>query len=131
MSKLPVNVKSKTPQKKAVESTNERITISPAVDIFDSKDEMVMLVDMPGVSKDNSQVKVDNGIITISGEARTPAGGDLRYWEFSPCRYHRAFELSPEVDQERIEADYKNGVLTVHLPKKERAKARQIKINVK
>ena len=131
MANLPVSVKSKMPRKKAAESTNDRITISPVVDIFESKDEMVMLVDMPGVSKDDTQVNIDNGIITVSGEAKTPVGGDIRYWEFSPCRYHRAFELSPEVDQEKIEADYKNGVLTVHMPKIERAKPRQIKINVK
>ncbi|MBN2374509.1 Hsp20/alpha crystallin family protein [bacterium] len=131
MANLPVNVKPKEAQKKPAESTSERITITPAVDIFESKDEMVMLVDMPGVAREDAQVKVDNGIITISGEARTPAGGDLRYWEFSPCLFNRAFELGAEVDQEKIEADYKNGILTVHLPKREKAKARQIQINVK
>ena len=131
MAKLPVAVKSEDSGKQTVESTKERATVSPAEDIYETKTDLVMVVDMPGVSKEDTDIKVDNGIITITGQAFIPKGGDLRYWEFSPCVYHRSFALSPEIDQEKIGAEYKHGVLTIHMPKVERAKPRQIKVNVK
>lgn len=131
MAKLPVDVKPEGTKRSPVESTMKRRPVSPEVDIFRIKDELVMLVDMPGVPKDEIKIRIDNAIITISGQAKIPQGGDHRYWEFNPCNYQRSFELSPDVDQEKIEADYKQGVLTVRLPKLERAKPRQITVNVK
>lgn len=131
MAKLSVDTKPEGTKKGSAESTMERRPVLPAVDIFRIKDELVMLVDMPGVSKDEIKIRIDNGIISISGQARIPQGGDHRYWEFSPCNYQRSFELSPDVDQEKIEADYKQGLLTVRLPKLERAIPKQITVNVK
>ena len=131
MPNLPVNVNQDEAKRKLPESTMEHRSMSPAVDIFKDKDRLVMLIDMPGVPKDGIKVGIDNGIITISGQANIPQTGDTRYWEFSPCHYQRSFELSPDVDQEKIEADYKQGVLTIYLPKMEKAKPKEVKINVK
>ncbi len=131
MANLPVNIKSDVIPQKNVERTKEGPSFSPPVDIFEEKGELVMVIDLPGVSKDDIQLMVDNGIITISGHSKTPEGGDLRYWEFSPCKYYRAFELSTDVDQKKINADYKQGVLTIHMPKQERAIPREITIGVK
>jgi len=131
MAKLPVNLKPDETKRKLPERTMEQRSISPAVDIFKDKYRLVMLIDMPGVSKDGIKVGIDNGIITISGQANIPQAGDARYWEFSPCHYQRSFELSPDVDQEKIEADYKQGVLSIYMPKKEKAKPKEVKVNVK
>ncbi|MGA1791431.1 MAG: Hsp20/alpha crystallin family protein [bacterium] len=131
MAKLPVNVKPDETKRKLPESTMEQRPISPAVDIFKDRDRLVILIDMPGVPKDGIKVGIDNGIITISGQANIPQAGDTRYWEFSPCHYQRSFELSPDLDQEKIEADYKQGVLTIYMPKMEKAKPKEVKVNVK
>jgi len=131
MQKLPINVKSQQTVRKKAETTESRVSVSPLVDIYEEKEEIVMLVDVPGASKEQINIKVDNGIITISGESKIPVGGDLRYWEFNPCKYFRAFELSSEIDQERITADCNQGVLIIHLPKSERTKPREITVNVK
>lgn len=135
MSKLPVNVKtgfkSDTKKDNAVEKTQEQISVSPPVDIYEAGDRLMMLMELPGVSKDKIQIKVDNGIISVSGESNIPIGGDLRYVEFKPCKYNRVFELSAEIDQEKITADYKQGILYLNMPKHEKAKPREITINLK
>ena len=131
MAKLPVNLKSDETKRRLPESTMEQRPVSPAVDIFKEKDRLVMLIDVPGVPKDGIRVGIDNGIITISGQANIPQEGDTRYWEFSPCHYQRSFELSPDVDQEKIEADYKQGVLTIYMPRMEKAKPKEVKVIVK
>jgi HSP20 family molecular chaperone IbpA len=131
MSKLPVKKEPDQPPGKEAESTSDINYISPAVDVYETEDALVMLLDMPGVSKEEIKVHIDKGIITITGNARIPHKGDFRYLEFRPNYYKRSFKLGAEVNQEKIQADYKQGVLMVHMPKQERAKTREITVNVK
>ncbi len=131
MSKLPVKKEPDQPTSKSVEATSDINYISPAVDVYETEDALVMMLDMPGVSKDEIRVHIDKGIITITGHAKIPQKGDFRYLEFRPNDFKRSFELGAEVDQEKIQADYKQGVLTINMPKQERAKYKEITINVK
>ena len=131
MSKLPVKKEPNQPTSKSAESTSDISYISPAVDVYETENALAMILDMPGVSKDEIKVHIDKGIITITGNAKIPQKGDFRYLEFRPCDYKRSFELGAEINQEMIQADYKQGVLTIHMPRQEMVKNKEITINVK
>ena len=107
---------------------------SPAVDIFENENELVFKADLPDVSQDSIDVRVENQTLTIAGErnfeaAQNGAKGFHRI-ERNYGRFVRSFAVPNTFDTETIAAGYKNGVLTVSLPKKEAAKPRQIKVEV-
>ena len=107
---------------------------SPAVDIFENENELVFKADLPDVSQDSIDVRVENQTLTIAGErnfeaAQNGAKGFHRI-ERNYGRFVRSFAVPNTFDTEAIAAGYKNGVLTVSLPKKEAAKPRQIKVEV-
>ena len=131
MAKLPVKKETDQPLSKGAESTSDLNYISPEVDVYEAENELVMLLDMPGVSKEEIKVHIDKGVITITGSASIPQEGDFRYLEFRPYHYKRSFELGSEIDQDKIQADYNQGVLTIHLPKQEKVKTREITIDVR
>ena len=89
----------------------------------------ILLADLPGVRPADVDVRFENGELTIHGR-RTPshAGKKRVLWEYEPTHYHRAFRLAEVVSGDRIEAELKNGVLTVRLPKAEAAKPRRIAV---
>jgi len=104
--------------------------IAPPVDIFETEDALTVVADLPGVDRNGVDIRVEDGILTIKGKADyTPKTGILRE-EFNLQGYYRQFQLSDEVDQEKIFAESKNGVLTITLPKAEKSKPRQIKVKV-
>jgi HSP20 family protein len=90
----------------------------------------VVLADLPGVSREALDIRVDNNMLTMRGHARHTVPGDNTYREYELVNFFRQFELNEKVDQQRISADLKCGVLTLHLPKAEEAKPRQIEIRV-
>ncbi len=102
----------------------------PAVNLYEREHEVVIVADMPGVGDKDVDLTVDNNILTISGKSTwaEPAGYDLRYREFSTAEYRRVFSLTSDLDPENIKASMKNGVLTVTLPKTEKAKPRKIAV---
>jgi HSP20 family protein len=107
---------------------------SPAVDIFETKDELVFKADVPAVDLKDIDVRVENQTLTLAGERkfRGESDGDgYHRIERSYGQFTRSFSVPPTVDTEKIAAEYHNGVLTVKLPKKETAKPRQVKIEVK
>jgi HSP20 family molecular chaperone IbpA len=104
--------------------------VAPPVDIYETRDGLVVLADLPGVAKDALEVRVDNHVLTIRGHARHMVPGELTYREYELVNFFRQFELSDTVDQGRITADLQCGVLTLHLPKAEEAKPRQIEVRV-
>jgi len=85
---------------------------------------------LPGVGKDDIDVRIDNSILTIKGKVGHIAQGDPVYTEYSLLNYFRQFQLGEEVAQDHISADLKNGTLTIRVPKAEKAKPKQIKVNV-
>lgn len=104
--------------------------LTPPVDIYETPDGLIVVADLPGVEKENLQIRIENGILTIKAHPADGLPGSAIYNEFSLLDYFRQFELPAEVDQEKIAANLKNGVLTLHLPKAEAAKPRQISVHV-
>lgn len=102
----------------------------PPVDIFESEGGLTVVVDLPGVSRESVEVRVDNGVLTIQGKNAPKATGMSVASEFALYDYFRQFQLSDQVDQEKISADLKCGVLTLRLPRMAKAQPRQIPIQV-
>ena len=104
--------------------------IAPPVDIFETEDTLTVVADLPGVPRNAVDIRVEDGILTIRGRADyAPPQRTLRE-EFGLQGYFRQFQLSDAVDQERITAESRNGVLTITLPKAEKSKPRQIEVKV-
>jgi HSP20 family protein len=105
----------------------------PAVDIRETDHELVVTSDVPGIKFEDIDVRVENGTLTLKGERKFEKNGDEGGWhrvERSYGTFERVFTLPDTVNPEGVKADYKNGVLTVTLPKKETAKPRQVKVQV-
>jgi HSP20 family protein len=104
---------------------------SPAVDILETEDAIVLKADIPDVDPKDIDIEVQNQTLTIKGQRqfdKSEATKGFHRIERSFGTFVRSFTVPTTVDTERVAADYKNGVLTVSLPKKEAAKPRQIKI---
>lgn len=99
----------------------------PPVDIYETSEGLTVLADLPGVEKDGVDVRVDNGILTIEGRASVKARGEALRLEYALVDYFRQFELSDKVDQAKIGAELKNGVLKILLPRLEAEKPRDRK----
>jgi HSP20 family protein len=109
---------------------NER-PVSPAVDIFEDASGISLLADMPGVSKDGLDVKLDGDTLCVEGRVELDGPPDMRaLWaEVSVPRFRRTFTLSRELDTGRIEANLKDGVLTLRVPKQAHAQPRRIEVS--
>ena len=97
----------------------------PPVDIYETENALAVIVDLPGVRKEDVEIRVDQDILTIKGNVKYEPPKDLIRREFGLLNFYRQFQLSNEVNQEKISAESKNGVLTITLPKVEKAKPRQ------
>jgi HSP20 family protein len=105
----------------------------PAVDIHETDHELTLKADVPDVEMKDIDVRMENGTLTIRGQRKFEAKKEEGGWhrvERSYGSFERAFTLPDTVNPEGVKADYKNGVLSVTLPKKEVAKPRQIKVEV-
>jgi len=106
---------------------------SPAVDIYETENELVLKADIPDVDPKNVGIQVENLTLTLKGERKfehEKNGKGFHRIERSYGSFVRAFSLPETVDAEKVKADYKNGVLTVTIPKKEVAKPRTINVEV-
>ncbi len=108
-------------------------TWAPPVDIHETEHELVLKADIPGVKPEELDIRVENNILTIRGERKfekqVNENNYLRV-ERSYGSFARSFSLANTVNTEAIKAEYKNGVLTLSVPKREEAKPKQIKVNV-
>jgi HSP20 family protein len=105
----------------------------PAVDIKETENELVLKADVPDVKFEDIDVHLENGALTLRGERKFESKEDKGGWhriERSYGTFERVFDLPDTVNPEGVKADYKNGVLTVKLPKKEIAKPKQIKVEI-
>lgn len=127
---IPSERRQKTQASEGVERTRSRTVYRPMVDIIESADAVTLLSDMPGVDEKNTDITLDNNVLTVSGAVEPPRyeGYTLAYAEYGVGDYERAFTLSDEIDRDRIEATVKDGVLQVVLPK---SKKKEKKITVK
>jgi HSP20 family protein len=104
---------------------------APRLDLDEGKDEIVIKADLPGMKKEEITVSVDEGILTISGQRTADKGGGNDGWyhrERHTGSFIRSVTLPSETDSSKVKAEYKDGVLTVVLAKKERAKAKTVVI---
>jgi HSP20 family protein len=106
---------------------------TPAVDIFETENELVLKADIPDIDAKNVGIQVENGTLTLKGERKFEQennGKGFHRIERSYGAFVRAFSLPETVDAEKVKADYKNGVLTITVAKKEVAKPRTINVQV-
>lgn len=112
---------------------SEMATWSPAVDIYDMEQELVVKADLPDLNEKELDIRVEGNSLTIRGERKFPAGltqeNCLRI-ERNYGPFTRSFSLPSIINAEAIAADYHNGVLTVRMPKREEARPKQIKVSV-
>jgi HSP20 family molecular chaperone IbpA len=113
------------------EGTRAGRTYVPDVDIYETPDSMHLWADMPGVDEKTLNVRLDDGVLTIEGQVALKEYEHLApvYTEYKVGNYERRFTVSRDIDADKIAARLVNGVLALELPKAERAKPRQIKIN--
>ena len=107
---------------------------APAVDIYETENELVLKADLPDVDLKDIDVRVENQTLTISGERKFEKNDSTKGYhriERSYGTFVRSFSVPNTFDTETVAADFKNGVLSVTLPKKEAAKPRQVKVEVK
>ena len=116
-------------ESRTTEATRGSNYYAPPVDIFEDEKELTLFADLPGVRPENVELKYERGELILHG--RTPQRkhvGRLLLGEYQEGDFYRVFQIHESIDSGRIEAECKNGVLTVHLPKAEAARPRQISV---
>ena len=121
--------KQETPDTLSPERTRGGITFTPRVDIVETGEELLLLADLPGVRPDDLDIRFENGELVLVGRC-APRNENASFMlnEYGIGDFYRAFAMSETIDSTRIAAELKNGVLTVHLPKTERAKPKRIAV---
>jgi HSP20 family molecular chaperone IbpA len=122
-------------QKKREVENKEETTIParkfvPAADIYEGGNDLMVVLEMPGVEKKNVDVRVEGGVLNVEGRLDLAKYQGLQplYTEYNIGHYARSFRLSSKIDQSKIAAEMKDGVLSLKLPKVEEAKPRTIQI---
>ena len=107
-------------------------TVVPPVDVFEDESSITLLADLPGVARDQLHVRVDGDSLVLEATASTlgPENLELVYGELQCPAYRRQFTLSRELDTQRIEAQLRDGVLRLTIPKAEEARPRRIQVQV-
>ena len=105
----------------------------PNVDIVEKQDELLVLADIPGVNGGDIDIRFEDGELTIHGPAAPRQDDQTRYLlqEYGVGDFYRTFRVSEQIDAGKISAEYRDGVLSLHLPKVEAAKPRRIKVERK
>jgi HSP20 family protein len=103
----------------------------PPVDIFETSDGITLNADMPGVTKQHLSLQVEGNTLIVEGELQVKMAPDMEpvYADVRSTLYRLSFVLSSELDSSRVEANLKDGVLTVHIPKRAELKPRRIEVN--
>lgn len=113
----------------APETTRGGTYYTPRTDIYETEDEIVLSCDMPGVKPQDLDVRFERGELSLHGKVapRGPSAAFLQQ-EYGIGDFYRSFSIQPEIDVEKISAEFRHGVLTVRLPKQERIKPRKIAV---
>ncbi len=109
----------------------ERADWIPAADVYEDEREYVLALDLPGIDRSKLEVNLDDGRLVIRGDRAPAEGVHARRTERPHGRFVRSFSLPDAVDRQAITADYKDGVLLLHLPKRTEESTRRVKIDVK
>jgi HSP20 family protein len=126
------NTLTKRTETTSPEATRNAQYFTPRVDIVETEAELVLYADMPGVSPKDIDLRYEQGELILQGKM-TPVArtGHLILGEYEDGDFYRVFQIHESIDSTRIEAECKNGVLTVHLPKAESAKPKQVTVKAK
>lgn len=112
-----------------IEAVADRTTtVRPAVDIYENKDEYLIVADMPAVTKNALSIHLEESQLTIEGNVTEEESSDALEREFRLINYRRSFKLPEFVDREKVAAELKHGVLTLHLPKTDAIKPKRIEV---
>jgi HSP20 family molecular chaperone IbpA len=118
--------------KQALQTAREADTraVLPRVDVFEDASGITLLADLPGVPRDKLELKVEGDTLLLEGavQPQTPEGLEAVYAEVRIPRFRRSFTLSRELDTQRIDANLKDGVLTLRIPKQAQAQPRRIAV---
>jgi HSP20 family molecular chaperone IbpA len=117
-----------TRQESMPERNVEIPVIAPLVDIYENDEEILLHADMAGVAKEDIKINIDNGKLEITGMRKLQTSGATGWEEFGEVEYQRVFSVPQSIEVGKVNADLKEGVLKLHLPKAEAAKARKIEI---
>jgi HSP20 family protein len=109
----------------------ERADWIPAADVYEDEREYLLALDLPGIDREGLDVSLDDGRLVIRGDRAAVEGLHARRAERPQGRFVRTFSLPDAVDRGRIAADYKDGVLFLHLPKRDEQQGRRLKIDVR
>jgi HSP20 family protein len=128
--KQELQVQEKREAEKAQEQTRPLRAFLPTADIFETEEALAVVLEMPGVDRNNIAVNVDNGVLTIEGRIDFNKYEGLQpvYSEYNIGPFRRSFRISSQVDQDKIKAEMRDGVITLTLPKAEEAKPRRIEV---
>jgi HSP20 family protein len=120
-----------SPQPTALESSSNDRAVAPAVDVYEDETGITLLADMPGVPRDQLELHVEGDTLLIEGRVQppTPNGLEALYAELRVPRWRRSFTLSRELDTTKVDANLKDGVLTLRIPKQAHAQPRRITVN--
>ena len=123
---------SRTANPAAPERAEKRLTLNPPVDIIEDAHGVTLWADLPGVARDNLEIRVQDGNLRIEASATVPTreGLRLQHAEVRVPDFSRSFTLGPEFDTSKIEANLKDGVLKLTIPRQEEAKPRRIEVSV-
>jgi HSP20 family protein len=131
MSPQELQVQKKRELEGKEESTIPARTFVPTADIYEDRDSLKVTLEMPGVEKGNVEVRVEEGVLFVEGRLDLAKYQGLQplYTEYNIGNYSRSFRLSNAIDQDKIGAELKDGVLSLTLPKAEKARPRTIQVS--
>ena len=125
-----LQVQQKREVEKPQEPTMPMRAFLPSTDIFENDDALTVVLEMPGVDREHINVSIENGVLTVEGRINFDSykGMQPLYSEYNVGPFRRSFQISSRVDQARINAEMRDGVITLVLPKAEETKPRRIEV---
>jgi HSP20 family protein len=125
-----LQVQKKREQELKEENTTPARVFLPNADIYETPSDLQVVLEMPGIEKNNVDIRVEDGVLQVEGRLDLSKYSGLQplYTEYNVGHYARSFQLSSKIDQTKIAAEMKDGVLSLTLPKVEEAKPRTIQI---
>ena len=125
------NKEMKTRESSEMQTRSEQdVYLIPAVDIYEDSGGITLKADLPGVSRDRLEIQVEGNNLAIEGQAaiEMPEGMEALHADIGTTRYRRSFTLSNELETDKVNAEMKNGELTLHLPKRAELQPRKIEV---
>ena len=126
-----LQVQQKREVEKKTEATTPARVFLPVTDIFETPEALTVILEMPGVDRNSLEARVEDDVVTIEGRIDFSKYDGMQpvYTEYIVGHYARSFEISNKIDQSKISAQMKDGVVTIVLPKAEQAKPRRIEVS--